>query len=260
MSHTFLAYIDESGDDGLKKFRDKKQDGSSQWLALGCCVVRQSNDLSLVKHRDSILAEIGKTKLRHVHFCDLDHHQKIAACRVVSQAPIRAISVLSNKKTVPKELAFAGEKGKLYWYLARHLVERVSWLCDEDNRENTKRVKIIFSNRSGLSYEKFREYLTVLKTQCETSIRWNVIDIDEVDSKPHTQLAGLQLADCIASGFAAAVEPTRYGDYEPRYAEILKPTTYSRKGKYIGYGLKILPNPEALNGEQAKLLGIFKKK
>jgi len=258
MSHEFVAYIDESGDDGLKKFRGKNEDGSSQWLVLGCCIVRKNNDLSLVKQRDSILQEIGRTKDRRIHFHKYNHAQKIAICRSMAKLPIKLISILSAKSSLPQDHAFKKERHKLYWYLARHLIERLSWLCDDEGKEQ-KLVKIIFSNRSGLSYQDFQEYLQILKTQCETQIRWRTIDIGRVQSRPHHQLAGLQLADCSARAFAEAVEPTRYGDFETRYAETLKPITYCRRRKYLSYGVKILPNPDVLNKEQGRLLEIFKK-
>lgn len=259
MSHTFVAYIDESGDDGLRKLRDRNHGGSSRWLALSCCVVRRANDLQLISVRNSILSEIQRTKTRHLHFADLNHHQRLAACRILAQAPVRLINVLSNKSTVPQLHAFRTDKSKLYWYLGRYLIERISWLCDDAAVEEPKRVKIVFSNRSGLSYEEFREYMTVLKTQCDTQIRWHVIDIDAIESRPHTQLAGLQLADCGASAFYAAVEPTRYGDYEPRYAEMLKPVTYRRRRNFLSYGVKIVPNVSVLNQHQQRLLDIFRE-
>ncbi len=37
------------------------------------------------------------------------------------------------------------------------------------------------------------------------------------------------------------VEPNHYGNCEPRYAEILKPITYERRGNYLSYGVKVVP-------------------
>jgi len=114
-----------------------------------------------------------------------------------------------------------------------------------------------------MSYGNFQDYLHRLKAtqDQEVKIHWPVIDIDGVTAKDHSSSASLQLVDAITSSFAAAVEPTPYGNCELRYAEILKPITYNRKGNYLSYGVKCVPKPEDcnLNNEQKKLFELFKK-
>ena len=52
---------------------------------------------------------------------------------------------------------------------------------------------------------------------------------------------GLQVADAAAGSFYHAVQESQYGFTEPRYAQMLRPVVYSRKGQYLGYGLKFWP-------------------
>ena len=47
--HSYIAYIDESGDDGLQRFREPgRQGGASKWLAISACILRATNDLEAV--------------------------------------------------------------------------------------------------------------------------------------------------------------------------------------------------------------------
>lgn len=264
MPHSYVAYIDESGDDGLAKFRvPGGHGGSSTWLVISACLFRQVYSLDAVSWRDEITNKIPEKKKRTLHFADLNHNQRIVAAQTIATKPLRAMSILAAKKPIPAGIY--EEKNQLYFYMTRYLIERLSWLC-RDLRpkvpEGDGRVAITFSRRGGMSYDNFQDYLRRLKiTQDqEVKIHWPVIDIDSVTAKDHSSNASLQLVDAITSSFAAAVEPTPYGNCELRYAEILKPITYHRKGNYLSYGVKCVPKPEecGLNDEQKKLFELFK--
>ncbi len=264
MTHSYLAFIDESGDDGLQKFREPGLNGgSSSWLVISACLFRQVHGLDAVAWRDEISAKIPEKKRRSLHFAELNHNQKVVAAQVVASKPIRAMSVLAAKRPIPQGIY--KDKNQLYFYMTRYLLERLSWLC-RDLRprvpEGDGRVAITFSRRGGMSYDAFRSYLRRLKNSNdqEVNIHWPVIDIDSVSAKDHSSSASLQLVDAIASSFAAAVEPNPYGNCELRYAEILKPVTYSRNGNYLSYGVKIVPRHEdcGLNTEQARFVDLFK--
>jgi hypothetical protein len=91
------------------------------------------------------------------------------------------------------------------------------------------------------------------------SIHWPVIDIDRIEALDHSRRAGLQLADVIASSFAAGVETDKYGNCEPRYAEILRRTAYCRNNNYLSYGVKLVPRLEdaAMSEEQMRFIALF---
>ncbi len=264
MSHSYVAFIDESGDDGLQKFREPgRRGGSTNWLVISACLFRQSYHLEAVRWRDSISDKFVNKKSRNLHFMDLNHGQRIVAAQTIASLPLRAISVLAAKGPIPAGIYTS--KNQLYFYMTRYLIERLSWLC-RDYRpqvpEGDGRVKITFSRRGGMSYESFRGYLQHMKNNppADMKIHWPVIDIDAVDAQDHKSNASLQLVDAIASSYAAAVEADFYGNYEPRYAEILKPVTYNRKGNYLSYGVKVVPKYDdcGLDEQQMKFVDLFK--
>jgi hypothetical protein len=264
MAHSYVAYIDESGDDGLgRPFRQIGKNGSSHWLILSACVFRQIHDLDAVSWRDEIGAKMPERQSRELHFKKLSDGQKLAAVQTIATKPLRTLSVVAAKTPIPADVYV--ETNQLYWYMARYLVERVSWLC-RDARKDTKggdgRVKITFSRRGNLqSYEEFRQYLRILKSNAQSNqIYWPVIDIDAVDAKDAGKSAALQLADAIASSVGSGFEPDLYGNCEPRYAEELKPVTYARNANYLSYGMKLVPKWQecGLTAPQMKMLDIWK--
>lgn len=262
MSHSFVAYIDESGDDGLKKFRQLGQGGATHWLVISACVYKYTHDLEAVRWRDTIKELMPNKKKRDIHFADMKHAEKVATCQKLAELPIHIVNVLSNKTTIQEGIYTV--KNQLYWYVTRHVIERISWLC-RDLRphvpEGNGAVKIIFSKRGSMDYREFQSYLDTLKSQ-ESNIHWPIIDIEAIDAQDHSRWAGLQLADCVASAFSAAIEPDRYGNCEMRYAEILKPKVYSRKGNHLSYGAKLLPSHESmnLNEQQIKFIELYSNK
>lgn len=265
MSHTYLAYIDESGDDGLGvPFRQVGNSGGpSKWLVISACLFRKTHSLEAVKWRDEICAKMPERQARHLHFANLNHGQKLATVQTIASKPLRALSVVAAKELIPGGVYT--EKNQLYFYMTRYLIERISWLC-RDHRpiapEGDGRVSITFSRRGGMQYDEFQGYLERLKADVNGDVRihWPVINIDAVTAADHSRIASLQLADAIASAFAAGFEPDRYGNCEPRYAETLKPVTYNRKKNYLSYGVKIVP-PYAdcgLDAQQLKMVEIWK--
>lgn len=262
MTYSYLAFIDESGDDGLDKFREPGgRGGASSWLVISACLFRQIHSLDAVSWRDEIARKMPEKKSRTLHFAELNHNQKIVAAQTIASKPLRAISILAAKRPIPAGIYT--EKNQLYFYMTRYLVERLSWLC-RDLRprvpEGDGRVAITFSRRGGMSYNAFREYLNRLKIAGENEVHWPVIDIEGVDAKDHSSNASLQLVDAIASSFAAGIELDRYGNCESRYAEILKPITYQRHGNYLSYGVKVVPKYEdcGLSAEQLRFIDLFK--
>lgn len=263
MPHSFVAYIDESGDDGLCKFREPgAHGGSSSWLIISACVFRNTFDLEALRWRDEISNSMPEKKSRQIHFAQMNHSQRIFAAQCIAARPIRAISVISNKKTIPDGVY--SEKNQLYFYLTRYLIERISWVCRDlrpEVPEGDGTVKITFSRRGGMSYRGFKKYLERLQSLADEQvhIHWPVIDVDGIDAQDHSRRAGLQLADIIASAFAAGFEPDKFGNCEKRYSELLRPIVYNRGGNFLSYGVKVVPNPERmeLTPQQAETINIF---
>lgn len=96
-----------------------------------------------------------------------------------------------------------------------------------------------------MSYDDLRAYLRHLREIGEAQdirIDWSVVLPEQVTAVNHDQLAGLQIADAVASGFYFAVNRNPYGDVEDRYARLMMPTIYRHRGILEGYGIKFWPD------------------
>ncbi len=87
-----------------------------------------------------------------------------------------------------------------------------------------------------MSYEEIRNYLWLLLHQHDVvpqqvQIDPSVIDPDRIRSVEHSKLAGLQVADAVASGIHFGVKVNRYGEAEPGYLSHLKKMLYHHKGQ-----------------------------
>jgi hypothetical protein len=77
-------------------------------------------------------------------------------------------------------------------------------------------------------------------------LEWDVIHPLLIDKDFHKNLAGLKLADTVASAFNAAYDNKQTGPCAPHCAKVLKPIMgrypNNGKGRYSGYGVKLLPS------------------
>lgn len=246
MKASFIAYVDESGDEGFVFSADGG--GSTRWFVLSAAVIRQSKDLEMVSCLKAVREVLRKPPKTPLHFVDLKHEQRVPYIRRVGALPIRTVCVLVYKPLITEPEKFQNTKYLLYRYATRLLVERVSWLCRDQRKDGDGDgfTDFIFSNRSNMSYEDIRAYLRLLLKQSEANpqqiqIDRTVIDPERIRSVEHSKLAGLQVADAVASGFHFAVKMNRYGETETGYLPHLKTTLYRHKGAAIGYGLKFWP-------------------
>lgn len=244
MTASFTAYIDESGDEGFVFLPGER--GSSRWLVVSAVVFRKSKDLEAVRVLREVRTLLGKDPKRALHFRDMKHEQRVPYVRALAASPIRTVSVLIHKPTITEPERFQNEPFRLYRYATRLLVERVSWLCRDFRKpgEGDGICELVFSNRSAMSYDDLRRYLTLLKDKPGSDVRidWAAIDPQKVRAVNHDQLAGLQMADAVASSLFYAVNLSQYGEAEDRYFRMLRPTVYRHaKSGELGYGLKFWP-------------------
>jgi len=258
MAADFVAYIDEAGDEGFKFLEGER--GSSRWFVLSATVVRKSNDLQLVKAAKDVRQLLGKPDKFVLHFRELKHEQRVPYVRLLGTLPVRTVSILVHKPSINNPENFQQEAHKLYRYSTRLLLERVSWLCRDHAIGGACNTDLIFSNRSAMSYDDLRSYLELLSQQtkagADINIHWPAIACDSVRAVNHDKLAGLQLADAVASSVFFAVNKTQYGEVESRYLEILKPTIYRKDRRADGYGLKIWCGDDAEKQRLTKLVSL----
>jgi hypothetical protein len=252
MTASFTVYIDESGDEGFVFHPGER--GSSRWLVLSAAVFRKSNDLQAVQLMREVRAKLGKEPKKALHFRELRHEQRVPYVRAIGEAQVRTVSVLIHKPSIKEPERFQSESFRLYRYATRLLLERVSWLCRDQRKDGDGdgTAEITFSNRSAMSYDDLRHYLGHLRETAEAKdvrVDWNVVRPERVKAVNHDQLAGLQIADAVASGIYFAVNLSQYGEVEDRYLHLLAPTIYRHKKTALGYGLKFWPEDfETLTG------------
>jgi hypothetical protein len=243
MAPSFIAYVDESGDEGFR-FLTPPDRGSSEWFCLSAVVVRRIHEPQAVLLVDDVRQQLNKPHKFTLHFRNLHHNQKVMfAQRIARTSALRIITVLVHKRSLLNSSLIAGSR--LYFYATRILLERISWLCrDAVNRhkDGDGICKVIFSNRTNMSYDEMRDYLTLLQNRSEEidcRIDWTAIRPDQVASLHAHKSKGLQIVDAVASGFFSAFEPDRFDNIEDRYAKTLLPLAYRHKDKLNRYGVKI---------------------
>lgn len=234
MPCSFVVYIDESGDEGFAF-----GSGSSEWFVLSAVVTLKAEDLQTVKLVDRVRQRLGRPEHKPLHFRDLRHEHRLPFIAEISRAPLRVVTLLVHKPSLkePEEL----RKGSLLYVRSVHdLLERVGQLCQRGRLlVGDGTAEIVFSNRSGMSYEDLIESMRTDRFE-GTPIRH-----DQIYTYSAGQRTGLQIADAVASGFFKAVEPTAYGHTEDRYARMLKTVLYRKDGVCHGHGLKLWPQSKA---------------
>ena len=86
MKSSFIAYVDESGDEGFVFNADGS--GSSRWFVLSAAVIRRTNDLQMVQCLKEVREVLKKEPKTPLHFVDLKHEQRVPYIRRVEKWPI----------------------------------------------------------------------------------------------------------------------------------------------------------------------------
>lgn len=125
MTASFVAYIDESGDEGFK-FRDNlEEQRSSDWFILATLITRKKTDLETVKVIDNVRSEFKLHRRKHVHWKDLKHPQKVRYVQIITSLRTKIIALCVHKPSLLEPEKFQ-ERYRLYFYAVRYLLERLS--------------------------------------------------------------------------------------------------------------------------------------
>lgn len=253
--YDYILYIDEAGDDGLKRVKPMDVDGSSEWLCIGALLIRREFEDFVVDWVREIRRDINALQSPALHYRRLSDTKKRRACIMVASRPCRFFAVLSNKKNmrghVNERAAKRGGKQWYYNYCVRLLMERAT---DYVLRDSVKRygeprcVKVIFSLRGGHSYGQTKAYWEILKAQAaggttylqKREIAYQVLRFNLVEYVPHQQIAGLQLADIVASAFFQAADALG-SNWNTKPALDLRPRMATERGVVADYGLVLQP-------------------
>lgn len=262
MPSSFVAYIDEAGDDGFKFLPDNA--GSTRWLVLTAVICRRENAHFPVESLKAAMATLGIDPKKPFHFQPMRHEHRNVLLHNIVGKPFRTISVLSYKPHIPSPERFQANKDMLYRYLSRLLIERLSWFCRDMHKASgvgDGKVELIFSNRSSMSYKDLRDYIHLLMIKDanggQVKIHWPSFDAELVRSVPHEKMAGLQVADAVATSYYYGINLSRFGINDASYMNQLRAHAYRHKQRYLGYGVKFLTDFEALKKEMPHLDAAF---
>jgi len=201
----FIAYIDESGDEGVKFGA-----GSSEWFILSAVIVAKPDDLGMVTLLDRVRTTLGRTPRSPLHFRDLKHPERLPYVGAVAGAPLHAVTVLVHKPSFKQPETFKAPH-RLYFYTTRYLLERISWFVRDHRqggRHGAGQAGIVFSNRSSMSYDDLRDYFKWLRTGSAAgmdavSLDWSAINPDDIAVRSPMKRAGLIVADSVASSLGS---------------------------------------------------------
>ncbi|MEY9755848.1 DUF3800 domain-containing protein [Bradyrhizobium yuanmingense] len=255
---SYVAYIDESGDDGVASVRPVDPNGASEWFVLSALVVRVEAQRETVWVRD-ILKQVRLEQRRTLHFQPLDDWRRTLVCSKIAELPVRCFAVVSNKANMhgyrnrrAEAASVTAGRTWFYWWMTRLLLERVTDFCEQRSYRDygePRLVRLEFARRKGLRYGHLQAYLCWLRMQSKADalflrrgdLKWSVVDpVNQIAAIDNSERAGLQLSDSIASAFYQAVSGPS-PDIAPAVA--LKPRmARGRNGEIFEYGLKLMPD------------------
>jgi hypothetical protein len=260
--HYYIAYIDEAGDPGITRVKPIDPQGASEWLVMGAVVIETIRELEQVSWVRTILNSIGLAQQTVLHFRDLTEWRKPLVCSQVAKLNLVALAMLSNKKSMRghRNVRAAARSAGIppdqvfYNWCSRLLLERITDCCYRHSIKTygePRHVQVIFSERGSHYYGRLVTYLQDLKRQGKTNttfltkrtIKHEVLDTRLITSRPHHTLAGLQLADIVASSFYQAVDIIPPTNWNPANAKLLQPRIAKENRLWRDYGVALQPTP-----------------
>jgi hypothetical protein len=77
----YIAYIDEAGDPGIRRVRPIDAVGGTEWLVIGCMLIRATREKEPVQWVRNVLSNVGSGQRKQLHFRELDEWRKPLACQ-----------------------------------------------------------------------------------------------------------------------------------------------------------------------------------
>lgn len=255
----YVAYIDEAGDDGLKRVRPIDPGGASEWFVLGAYVVEADRVPSVPVRVRGLLDHIRARQRSDIHFARLAPERRAALCEQLIGYPARCFVVVSHKPNMrryrnPRAEQVSGGKNIFYNFMARLLLEKISRYCYKHSmrrHREPRHIRIEFSNRGGHFHGLMRGYFGRLQMQDASgklylttdAITWAVMDIQDIHNFDHANSPGLQLADVVASSFYQALGESDGRPPNLTYAKLLQPLmAKGENDNHFGVGVKFMPN------------------
>ncbi len=254
-----MAYIDEAGDDGIRRVRPIDKDGASEWFVIGAYVVEADKASHTSQVVRTLLDAIKTHQKTDIHFNRLNPQRREIVCKGLVEHKARCFIVISHKPNMrgyrnTRAERVSGGKNVFYNFMCRILLEKITRYCHNHSmrrHKESRHIRIEFSNRGGQSYGLMRGYFGRLQMQDQSgnlflntdSITWNAMNIEDIHNFDHANRPGLQLADIVTSAFYQALGETDGRPPNTTYAKILKPLlALGPNDNPFGFGVKFMPN------------------
>lgn len=194
-----------------------------------------------------------------LHYRNLSQSNRHRVCRMLSTKHVRLFTIASHKTNMRgrrnPRIGSAMQRDEFYNWCLRLLLERVTSWCTHRakiDRMEDRTARIVFSERGGHDYHHLKAYLALLEAQATTGhgvklareIVPGVIDPDAIEVRRHDDLAGLQLADIVASAFFQAANVRADEDLDPAFALQPRVARDIRARSAAEFGLLRLPFPQ----------------
>lgn len=227
----YNVYIDESGDEGIKK--------GSKYFILTAIIVKKEKDLEISKSVDTIKNNLEMNVKKQLHWKLLKGlPNKNMIMDIISDLDIKIINVIVDTddiKFIPPN--------NIYNYFSGYLYERICWYMSDINGI----ANINISSRGNLSKKKLEDYL---KNNNKINIDYSKIKQFKIIPNERKKL--LQLADCCCSALFQALKYNN--DIHFNYIKKIKNKLYCKNNNLLSYGLKIVPS----NSECFELMELIK--
>lgn len=260
-NHNYVVYIDEAGDPGVR-YKETDQPDAQDWFVVSAVVLNRERDKEAVNWvrdmKDAVRGQIDAP----LHYRNLSDSNRERVCRMLGRKHARLFVVASHKQSMRDHrnlrLGRATDQ-HFYNFCLRLLLERVTeWAlnrCRLDGLE-PRPLKVVFAERGGHNYRELRAYLAKLEAQTLTGnlvlkrrgITPGTIRADQCHVRRAADVAGLQLADIVASAFYQAA-CTALPRHTTKPAELLADRMAKAKGSRVAADCGVLRLPFPSQGE-----------
>lgn len=250
---TFVAYIDEAGDEGFKFGK-----GSSEWFVLGAAILRRDSEMPEIKLVDEVRERLNRGRKpdrihparKALHFRDLEHNiRKYYAARIARSTLTTAVVLIKKRDLLTGNETTAEEKqlrSVLYHSAVVSLIETISYYCATEYippQAGDGSVDLVFSSRSSLDYTELKNVIEMVRAEPANFgypgyADSDIIRVSQLQAIMHSKSMGLQIADAITSSYYYAVEASADGLNEDAYVRLLLPCACRRGEALFGYGAK----------------------
>lgn len=221
-------HVDETGDRG---FGPK----SSPYFCLAACAFRRSDARTVISALQDLNAALGRPREQPIHAVNhLKTHDKLMeAVERLAELPVGVFYVVLPKASTPTDSALRGSEVHVYNYLARLLLERMSWYA----RDAGIPAQPTFAGVKRMPRKLLDTSISRLR-RTETTIAWQWLRLP-VKVEQANNRVGMQWADIAGR---AMLKATTLGAHPPRrtepaYLEALAPVIWGRR-RVESYGIK----------------------